>query len=71
MYGSRGVLIDVEAIKVRDDTVYQCELCGYGYDDLITAEKCEQYCDIHGSYSRAIIAHAILKPSVDPIPVTA
>jgi hypothetical protein len=61
----------VETARVRHDTFYLCELCGFGYDDLITAEKCEQYCDIHGNYSRKITGQAILKPNVDAIQVTA
>jgi len=24
--------------------IYLCELCGYGYSDLETAEQCEQHC---------------------------
>ena len=61
----------VEVVRLREDTVYLCELCGFGYDDLIMAEKCEQYCDIHGNYSHKITAQAILKPHVKTIHATA
>ena len=44
--------------------VYQCELCGFGYADIDTAERCEEYCDTHGTFSLDITHKAIYKPQV-------
>ena len=52
-------------------TVYQCELCGHGYSDLDTAERCEQYCYSHGSHSPKITRVAIRKPPVPLDSITA
>jgi hypothetical protein len=54
----------VDELKRKNETVYLCELCGFGYSDLDTAEKCEQYCDTHGSCSLQITQKAIYKPAV-------
>jgi hypothetical protein len=54
----------VNELRRKSATVYTCELCGFGYRDLETAERCEQYCDMHGSCSIEITQKAIYKPSV-------
>ncbi len=54
----------VDELKRKNETVYLCELCGFGYGDLDTAEKCEQYCDTHGSCSLQITQKAIYKPAI-------
>jgi hypothetical protein len=54
----------VDKVKKKGDTVYLCELCGYGYKLLETAEDFEEYCDTHGTYSPDIHAHSIAKPTV-------
>jgi hypothetical protein len=38
----------------RRGMVYLCELCGFGYADIDTAERCEQYCYSHGKPSPRI-----------------
>jgi len=43
-------------------TIYRCELCGFGYSAIEIAERCEQYCHIHGSCSPEIMEKAIYKP---------
>jgi len=54
----------VNEFERKVGTVFQCELCGYGYRDLDTAERCEEYCDTHGNCSPEIIKKSIYKPSV-------
>jgi len=51
--------------------IYECEMCGFGYGDLETAEQCEQYCYSHGSNSPKITGKAIRKPAIEIDPVTA
>jgi len=41
---------------------YLCELCGYGYLDLETAEQCEQHCY---SGNLSIQKKAIYKPKIN------
>jgi hypothetical protein len=48
----------------KGEAVYFCELCGFGYKVLETAELCEEYCDTHGNYSPDIHKRAICKPTV-------
>jgi len=52
----------VYEINRRGRTVYQCELCLFGYRDLEDAERCEQYCATHESCSPEIMRKAIFKP---------
>jgi rubredoxin len=54
----------VNELERKIGTVFQCELCGYGYRDLDTAEQCEEYCDTHGACSREITKKSIYTPSV-------
>lgn len=61
----------VNEIERKVGTVYLCELCGFGYQDLDTAERCEQYCDIHGGCSSEITRKAIYKPAVKVMSSTA
>jgi len=52
-------------------TLYECEICGFGYADLETAERCEQYCYSHDSSSPKITQKAIRKPPVRVDPIAA
>ena len=52
----------VYEINRRGRTVYQCELCLFGYTHLEDAERCEQYCATHNSCSPQIMRKAIFKP---------
>lgn len=61
----------VNELRRKSETVYTCELCGFGYKDLETAEHCEQYCDMHGSCSIEITHKAIYKPSVRVMSIAA
>jgi hypothetical protein len=57
----------VNEFERRIGTVFQCEICGFGYKDLDTAERCEEYCDIHGSCSTEITEKAIYRPKAHVI----
>jgi hypothetical protein len=61
----------VNELERKIGTVFQCELCGFGYQDLDTAERCEEYCDKHGSCSPEITKRSIYKPSVRVMPAQA
>ena len=50
-----------ESIR-RTDVIYHCEICGFGYTDLGTAERCEEFCDTHGFSSEEILRKAIFRP---------
>ncbi|HUK50365.1 MAG TPA: hypothetical protein VLV18_04965 [Terriglobales bacterium] len=45
-------------------SVYLCELCGFGYMDLETAERCEQYCYTHAISSPKLTQKAVRKPTI-------
>jgi hypothetical protein len=53
----------VSEIERKSGTIFQCEVCGFGYGDLDTAERCEEYCNTHASCSLEITKKAIRKPS--------
>lgn len=44
------------------ETVFLCELCGLGYRDLETAERCEQYCYTHKHTSVVLARKAVYRP---------
>jgi len=50
-----------ETIK-KNQAVYYCEICGFGYKDLRSAEACEEFCDTHGYSSEEILRRAIHRP---------
>jgi hypothetical protein len=54
----------VDKLQRKGEVVYLCELCGFGYKALETAELCEEYCGMNGNYSPDIHKHAICKPAV-------
>jgi hypothetical protein len=59
----------VNEVRWRGQTIYECEICGFGYLELETAEHCEQYCYSHKKPSFKITQKGIRKPParVDPI----
>jgi len=61
----------VDKIRKKGETIYICELCGFGYEQLETAEQCEEHCDLHGSYSPEIHKQATSKPTVRLMPLFA
>jgi len=60
----------VNEVMWRGKTVYECELCGSAYEDLATAERCEQYCYSHGKPSPRITKQAVREPQMRLDPVT-
>jgi hypothetical protein len=44
-------------------TVYLCDVCGYGYEEQVTAEKCEAFCTENHACSLEITKDAVFKPS--------
>jgi hypothetical protein len=61
----------VDKLQKKGEITYICELCGFGYSSVETAEQCEEYCDLHGSYSQEIHRQAVSKPTVRIIPLAA
>jgi C4-type Zn-finger protein len=50
-----------ESIR-RSEVIYYCEICGFGYRDLATAEACEEFCDTHGFSRHETLRKAIYRP---------
>lgn len=44
------------------ETIFVCDLCGFGYRDRETAESCEEYCAEHHSCSIEITEKAVYMP---------
>ncbi|CAE6500863.1 DUF7128 family protein [Candidatus Nitrosotenuis uzonensis] len=51
----------VKTIERENQQIHQCNECGLGYEDLETAERCENHCKTYNSCSLEITSHAILK----------
>ncbi len=51
----------VKEITKSNNRFYMCEACGFGYKDMQTAKKCENFCKDHNSCSMEITRHAALK----------
>jgi hypothetical protein len=58
----------VRELKRMSETIFLCELCGFGYRDLETAERCEQYCYTHEHTSVLLVQKAVYKPRGRVIP---
>jgi len=58
----------VSELKSTSGAIFLCELCGFGYGDLETAERCGQYCYTHGRTSTALAGKAVHKPRGRVIP---
>jgi len=50
-------------------TMYLCELCGFGYQTIDTAEHCELHCDEDGFSSPKIRKKAVYEPRILVMPV--
>ena len=48
----------VKVIQQKNKELYQCEECGFHYEDRGFAEKCEAWCKEHKSCNLEITAHA-------------
>jgi rubredoxin len=49
--------------------LFLCEFCGYGYEDVETAEACESHCGTRGFASAEIRRKAVHIPGIQVIPV--
>ena len=58
----------VTELKFEKGTVYVCEICGYGYQSISIAERCEQHCDTRMRPSRRIRQKAVYQPPVEVLP---
>lgn len=47
----------VKIIKKDNKNYYQCEECGYLYEEKEWAEKCEEWCSKNKSCNLEIISH--------------
>jgi hypothetical protein len=54
----------VKKKKIADETIYLCEICGLGYSDFETAERCEEWCGKTGTCSIEITRKAIYFPEI-------
>jgi thioredoxin 1 len=45
----------------QNQTLYQCEACGFGYKEIENAQKCENFCKEHRSCSTEIARHAVFE----------
>jgi len=48
----------VKAVNKKEKILYQCEECGFHYQDKNLAEKCEIWCKEHQSCNIEITGHA-------------
>ena len=58
----------VTKLQFHSSAIYLCEVCGYGYRKLGTAEHCEQHCDTEMYSSARIRQKAVYQPKVEIIP---
>ena len=49
--------------------LFLCEFCGYGYEDIETAEACELHCGTRGFASAETRRRAVHIPKIQVIPV--
>lgn len=48
----------VKEVKKDEESLHQCEACGFHYREAEWAERCEQWCREHNSCNLEITAHA-------------
>ena len=61
----------VNEVIWRGQRIYACEICGFDYLELETAERCEQYYYSHEKPSIKITQKAIKKPPARVNPIAA
>ena len=49
----------VKTLKQNNKDLYQCEACGYQYEEKEWADKCEAWCNKHHSCNLKITANGI------------
>ena len=60
----------VNELKLQSSIVYLCEFCGYGYQTIGMAERCEQHCDTQLQSSSRIRQSAVYQPAVEILTVS-
>lgn len=55
----------VKALKKNNKDLYQCDVCGYKYEEKEWADKCEAWCNRHSSCNLEITANGIPPPSLN------
>jgi hypothetical protein len=53
----------VEEKKIDDRTVFACKICGFGYLDRETADRCEEWCRKTGTCSLEITSKTVYIPN--------
>ncbi|MGQ0606419.1 MAG: thioredoxin family protein [Candidatus Nitrosotenuis sp.] len=54
----------VKTTTQQNQTLYQCEVCGFEYKEIENAQQCEIFCNEHNSCSTEIAKHAVFdKPA--------
>ncbi len=59
-----GDYVLVSQVVRKDKIVYVSEISGFGFEDMDTAERCEQYCCSHGTHSATITRKAVYEPRI-------
>lgn len=54
----------VKEKEVKNKKFFQCDVCGHGYLDKETAQKCEAWCRKTGTCSAEITKKAVYFPSL-------
>jgi len=49
----------VKKVEIKGKKYYQCESCGFYYEDRAWAEKCQAFCEEHKSCSTEITGHSV------------
>jgi hypothetical protein len=52
-----------------NETLFVCEFCGAGYEEIGTAEDCEEHCGTLGFTSAEIRKKAVHIPRIQVIPM--
>ena len=52
-------ILMVKIIENENTKLYQCEECGFKYEEQAWAEKCQAWCAEHKSCNLEIIEHAV------------
>lgn len=64
MSNTAQVVSTIKEIKYEGRTVYVCDFCGLGYDDILLAYSCNEYCRTHGTPWDEITKKATYNPRI-------
>ena len=60
----------VNESKLKGRIIFECELCGSSFEQLETAELCEQYCFFHGRPSPTLTRKSLRKSLIPLNPIS-